>query len=91
MPSKEKMYEDLNADIEKRKEMGLPKKKWHLMNVDFVWDYYKSLADAAHVENTWPSIVKLRLAAAKEIGKNLFEYRKDRYRIVDKENYIKLN
>lgn len=89
-PSKEAMYEYSAKDLQYRKEVDGTSRHYHIMSKEFVWDYYKSLADEANIENIWPSITNLRLDSAKQIYGNFLHYQNDRYRIVDKDNYVKL-
>lgn len=90
LPSKEEMYADTAMEMAKRWERGYTKRQAHMMGPDQA-NYYTDLAASANIEPIAPVIVKLREESAKRIAEDLINFRNDIYKIIDNENYIKVN
>lgn len=90
LPSKSEMYEDTEEEMKNRWKRGYSKRQAHMMGPDQE-HYYAYLADAAKVQPIAPVIVKLREDSAKRIAEDLINFRNDKYKIIDNENYIKVN
>lgn len=90
LPTKEEMYADTKYEMQKRWEKGYTKRQAHMMGSDQVY-YYSDLAENANIEPIAPVIVKLREESAKRITEDLINFRNDIYKIIDNENYIKVN
>lgn len=53
--------------------------------------YYGELAEEAETTPIAPVIVKLRDESVKRLYDDLMNFREDRYKIVDKENFVKVH
>lgn len=84
------MYEDTEEEMKNRWERGYCKRQAHMMGPDQE-HYYSYLAETAKVQPIAPVIVKLREDSAKRITEDLINFRSDKYKIIDNENYIKVN
>lgn len=89
-PAKELMYANTEQDMVKRWKRGYEKWQAHLMG-EKQTVYYNDLAREASIKSIAPVIVKLREDSAERIVKDLLSFRNDVYRILDDENYVKIN
>ncbi|XP_017771385.1 PREDICTED: senecionine N-oxygenase-like [Nicrophorus vespilloides] len=89
LPSRELMLEDTENDMKNRWAKGYSKRQAHSMGPDQC-SYYRDLAQEAKTEPIPPVIVKLRDESVKRLYDDLVNFREDRYRIVDENNFIKV-
>lgn len=83
------MREDTEKDMQSRWAKGYSKRQAHMMGPDQN-SYYKELAEEAETVPIAPVIVKLRDESVKRLYDDLQNFRKDRYKIVDSDNFVKV-
>lgn len=84
------MYAHTECEMKKKWERGEKPWKAHNMGED-QGAFYEQLAEEAEIETIPPAVVKLRIDSEKKITEDLMNFRSDIYRIIDNENYIKIN
>ncbi|XP_025836609.1 flavin-containing monooxygenase FMO GS-OX-like 2 [Agrilus planipennis] len=89
LPSEEEMREDTEKDMQLRWEKGYNKRQAHMMGPG-QRSYYNDLATMANLIPIDPVIVKLRDESVKRLHTDLMTFREDRYKIVDKETFVKV-
>ncbi|KAJ8952589.1 hypothetical protein NQ318_004136 [Aromia moschata] len=89
LPSTEEMRMHTKGDIEKRCALGLGKRQAHMMG-QFQESYYNDLAGDAKTIPIAPVLVKLRDLSVKRLYDDLLNFREDRYKIVDNNNFVKV-
>lgn len=90
LPSMEMMRADTEKDMQLRWSRGYSKRQAHMMGPDQS-NYYKDLAAEAETAPIAPVIVKLRDESVKRLYDDLLNFREDRYKIVDLENFVKVH
>ncbi|XP_055591320.1 uncharacterized protein LOC129743361 [Uranotaenia lowii] len=90
LPTREEMLTDTAADEEERISKGLMGKFAHMLAGDMQQRYYDALASTADVEPLKPVLTKLYAVSIAEKKEDIMNYRKHKYRIVDDENFIKI-
>ncbi|XP_062563498.1 senecionine N-oxygenase-like [Armigeres subalbatus] len=90
LPSQEEMEADTNAEMEERWSRGMKKRQAHMMGPQED-RYYEDLAHTAEVEPIKPVIKKLHKLCAFRFSEDLVNFRKDKFRIIDNETYVKIN
>lgn len=90
LPSIEMMRADTEKDMQLRWSRGYSKRQAHMMGPDQN-NYYKDLAAEAETTPIAPVIVKLRDESVKRLYDDLLNFREDRYKIVDMENFVKVH
>lgn len=88
LPSKEQMFQELNDEINERKERGLSKKLFHYMGPGVQDKYLAQLSDAADIQPAKPVICKLFAKGLCNLLQNSSDFRKERFRIIDDETFI---
>lgn len=89
LPSKEEMMKDFKEDVEERYSRGLRKHQLHMMGPDQN-KYYADLASTADIEPLKPVITKLHNWSSMRFLDDLTNFRKDVFRILDDETFIKV-
>lgn len=89
LPSKADMLKDTNDEMEARWQKGYKKRQAHMMGPTQT-NYYDDLAKTAEIDNIKPVMTKLHEASAQRFLEDLTNFRKDVYRIVDDETFIKI-
>ena len=91
LPSREEMLraEAIEKDVRFNKD-GFTKRQFHMMG-PLQGSYYDLLANAADLERLPPVLTKLHNESSNRFLDDLVHYREDRYRIVDDENYEKID
>lgn len=89
LPTKEEMRMHTKKDLEMRLERGYTERQAHIMG-EFQGAYYKDLAADAKTDPIAPVIIKLRELSVKRLYDDLLNFREDRYKIIDENNYIKV-
>lgn len=84
------MRADSEEDLQKRSSKGYSKRHAHNMG-PFQYDYFKDLAATGELTPIPPVIVKLRNECVKRRYEDLQNFREDRYKIVDMENFVKVH
>uniref|UniRef100_T1H1R1 Flavin-containing monooxygenase n=1 Tax=Megaselia scalaris TaxID=36166 RepID=T1H1R1_MEGSC len=81
LPSRKEMLQDMEKDIKERAErVSLLEKE----------QYYNDLAATAEIENVKPVIMKLYFENQMNNKSNYLNFRKNKYKIVDDENFIQI-
>lgn len=89
LPSMEEMRMHTEREMQGRWAKGYSKRQAHMMG-EYQESYYNDLAADANTIPIAPVLVKLRDLSVKRLYDDLLNFREDRYKIVDKENYIKV-
>ncbi|CAD7088006.1 unnamed protein product [Hermetia illucens] len=90
LPSQKEMMEDTDREMQERWKRGYKKRQAHMMGAD-QGKYYDDLSKTAEIDNVKPVMVKLHNESSKRYLHDLVNFRKDIYRIIDDENFEKLN
>uniref|UniRef100_A0A2M4A8U0 Flavin-containing monooxygenase n=1 Tax=Anopheles triannulatus TaxID=58253 RepID=A0A2M4A8U0_9DIPT len=90
LPTVEEMAADTAADMEERWKRGLKRRQAHMMG-PIEDNYYDDLAKTADIEPIKPVIHKLHKLSAFRFSEDLVNFRKDKFRIVDDETFVKVN
>ncbi len=89
MPSKKEMMKEMDQDMQKQWARGLKVHRAH-----FIFGqqnaYYAELAKIAGIDPIKPVVVKLQTQVVESFNTDFINFRQNRYRIVDDENFIKL-
>jgi len=89
LPSKEEMMKDFHDEINERTAKGLKKHQFHMMGPEQN-KYYADLAETADIEPLKPVITKLHNWSSMRFLDDLTNFRKDVFRILDDETFIKV-
>lgn len=89
LPSKEEMMKDFHDEINERTAKGLKKHQFHMMGSEQN-KYYADLAKIADIEPLKPVITKLHNWSSMRFLDDLTNFRKDVFRILDDETFIKV-
>lgn len=89
MPTREEMQEDTDRDMEERWNRGYKQHQAHMMGPDQN-KYYADLSQTAEIEPLKPVITKLHSQSSRRFLDDLTNFRKDIFRILDDETFIKL-
>ncbi|XP_037047361.1 senecionine N-oxygenase [Bradysia coprophila] len=90
MPTKVEMIEDMEEDMRLRLEKGFKRRQAHMMGTDQD-KYYDDLSRTARIDNLKPVMTKLHNESSQRFLDDLVNFRKDIFRIVDDETFVKLN
>lgn len=90
LPSREEMLADTESDMETRRAKGLKRRQAHMMG-PLQGDYYSELAALGNLEPLPSVLTKLHNESSQRFLEDLVNYREDVYKIVDGNNYIKIN
>ena len=88
MPSKEAMLEDTNHEMEERWERGYKQHQAHMMGPDQN-KYYADISETANIEPLKPVVTKLHSQSSRRFLDDLTNFRKDIFRIIDDETFVK--
>lgn len=89
MPSKAEMIRDTEEDMQKRWDKGYKKRQAHMMGSDQN-QYYDDLSSTAQIDNLKPVMTKLHNESSQRFLDDLVHFRKDIFRIIDDETFVKL-
>lgn len=89
MPSKEEMIRDTADDMQMRWDKGYKKRQAHMMGSDQN-KYYDDLSSTAQIDNLKPVMTKLHNESSQRFLDDLVHFRKDIFRIIDDETFVKL-
>ena len=90
LPTQKEMLDDTEQEMEKRWKRGYKKRQAHMMGPDQC-NYYDQLSQAADIEPLKPVLTKLHNESSQKFLDDLVNFRKDIFRIVDDENFVKIN
>ncbi|KAG5891245.1 hypothetical protein JTB14_004359 [Gonioctena quinquepunctata] len=90
LPSTDDMRMHTEREMQSRWAKGYSKRQAHLMG-EHQEAYYNDLAEDAKTSPIAPVYVKLRNTSVKNLYEDLLNFREDRYKILDNENFIKVN
>lgn len=90
MPTKVEMIQDMEKDMQIRLEKGYKRRQAHMMGTDQD-KYYDELSRTAQIDNLKPVMTKLHNESSQRFLDDLVNFRKDIFRIVDDETFVKLN
>lgn len=88
LPSRKDMLADMERNIHEKEQKGVPLRKYHMLG-DEQGPYYKDLAETAGIENLKPVFLNLCFENLKSAGANYLEFRNDKYRILNDEEFVK--
>ncbi|XP_030764741.1 senecionine N-oxygenase-like [Sitophilus oryzae] len=89
LPPTKEMEIHTETDIEFRKSKGYTKRQMHMMG-SYQETYYNDLAADAKTTPIAPVLVKLRDLSVKRLYDDLLNFREDKYKIVDEQNFVKV-
>ncbi|KAJ8971289.1 hypothetical protein NQ314_000766, partial [Rhamnusium bicolor] len=89
LPTMEDMRMHTESEMQSRWAKGYTKRQAHMMG-QYQEFYYNDLAADANTIPIAPVLVKLRDLSVKRLYDDLLNFREDRYKIVDTENFIKV-
>lgn len=89
LPSKADMLKETNDEMEERWAKGLKKRQAHMMG-PVQNDYYDDLSKTAGIENLKPVMTKLHNDSSERFLDDLINFRKDIYRVIDDDTFIKI-
>lgn len=89
LPTREEMMQDYRDDKNERTSKGLKKHQFHMMGPEQN-NYYADLARTADIEPLKSVITKLHNWSSKRFLDDLTNFRKDVFRILDDETFIKV-
>lgn len=89
LPSKEEMLRDTKEEMELRWTKGYLKRQAHMMGPEQN-KYYESLATIADIEPIRTVMTLIHNESSKRFSDDLYNFRKERYRIIDDETFVKL-
>lgn len=88
LPTKADMYHATESDVEERRNAGLPKRKYHLMDTR-QRAYFEQLAAEGEFEKPPNVISKIFVDSHASRMARPGNYRNDTYKIVDDETFVK--
>ncbi len=89
MPSKKEMLEEMEQDMQRQWDRGLKVHRAHFLGLK-QHEYYSELAEIAEIAPIKPVVTKLQTLVVESFNTNFIDFRKDRYRVIDDENFFKL-
>ncbi|CAH1101681.1 unnamed protein product [Psylliodes chrysocephalus] len=90
LPSTEEMRKQTETEMENRWADGLTKTKAHFMG-EYQENYYNDLAKDANTDSILPVYIKLTNISIDNLYSDLINFRENKYKIVDEENFVKVN
>lgn len=85
------MLQEENREKEHRFQgHGFKKRQFHMMG-PLQGDYYDDLSDTGSLERLPPVLTKLHNESSNRFLEDLNNYREDRYKILDEENFVQLD
>ncbi|CAG9821332.1 unnamed protein product [Phaedon cochleariae] len=90
LPSTEEMRMHTDREMQYRWAKGCSKRQAHMMG-QYQEDYYNDLAGDAKTAPIAPVYVKLRDTSVRQLYNDLLNFREDRYKLLDSENFVKVN
>lgn len=89
LPTTEEMEADVHREMEWRRQEGLAKKQFHLMG-KYQGAYYDELSKLGELPLIAPVYTKLHNESSRRFLEDLINFRKDIYRIKDRENFVQV-
>lgn len=89
MPGKEKMIRSTEEEMQMRWDKGYKQRQAHMMGSDQD-KYYDDLSRTAQIVNLKPVMTKLHNESSQRFLDDLVNFRKDNFRIIDDETFVKL-
>ncbi|XP_055387388.1 senecionine N-oxygenase-like [Condylostylus longicornis] len=89
LPSKKEMLEDTEKEMNERWSRGYKKRQAHMMGAEQI-NYYNTLSEKAEIENLKPVITKIHNESSQRFIDDLTNFRKEVFRIIDDETFIKI-
>lgn len=89
LPTRAAMLADTERDMAVRWSKGYKKRQAHMMGPDQN-TYYDDLALTADIENLQPVMTKLHNESSQRFLDDLVNFRRDRFRVVDSETFVKV-
>lgn len=89
LPSKEEMMADTEREMSDRWARGYKKRQAHMMGPDQN-KYYEDLSQTAEIEPIKPVMTKLHNESSERFLDDLVNFRKDIFRIIDDETFVKV-
>lgn len=85
-PLEDEMMKDSEGELQKRLDIGWPKRYAHKMS-QYALEYHHDIADKAGLERTKVVFYKMARYFGPACSKDYLNYRKERYEIIDDENF----
>lgn len=89
LPTKNEMYEELEADIEDRHLKGYKGKKMHQLWPDYMRRYLDGLVKFAHLTPIKPVLLEIYDESRALSYNDIKNYRKYKYQIIDDQRYLR--
>lgn len=89
LPSKAEMLAEENREREEKLSLGFRTKQFHQMGPK-QGEYYQDLAETAEIKPLPSVLTKLHNDSSKRFLDDLVNYRRDRYKILDDDNFVQL-
>lgn len=89
LPSREEMMADTEREMSDRWARGYKKRQAHMMGPDQN-KYYEDLAQTAEIEPIKPVMTRLHNESSERFLDDLVNFRKDIFRIIDDETFVKV-
>lgn len=89
LPSREEMMADTEREMSDRWARGYKKRQAHMMGPDQN-KYYEDLAQTAQIEPIKPVMTRLHNESSERFLDDLVNFRKDIFRIIDDETFVKV-
>ncbi|XP_072037198.1 uncharacterized protein [Amphiura filiformis] len=86
LPSKEEIEVDNESDLQRRLDLGWPRRYAHILG-QFQWEYYNQIAQLAGIPPLKPVIESLYTETCYQRRNNVRHYPKLNYEIVDEKNW----
>lgn len=90
LPTREEMLADTEQEMQERWDRGYKRRQAHMMGPE-QGKYYEDLSSLADIDAIKPVMTKLHNESSERFLDDLTNFRKDRYRILDDETFIKIN
>ncbi|KAL1131046.1 hypothetical protein AAG570_012283 [Ranatra chinensis] len=88
LPSKDDMKRDVKCEEEMRKKMGIKENKFHTMG-SLQGDYYNGLSTFGNLPIIPPVMAKIHNDSSESQIEDAINFRNNKYKILDSENFIK--
>ncbi|XP_017090330.2 senecionine N-oxygenase [Drosophila bipectinata] len=90
LPSKEEMQKDTQEKMEKLWSAGYRRRHAHMLGPKQI-DYFTDLANTAGIKNLKPVMTKLHNESSKCFNENLLYFREDNFKLLNDEDFVKIN
>ena len=89
LPSKEEMQADTDREMADRYSRGFKLRHAHVMAKPYQISYFQELADLADLDDAALVVLKMYAASNDSREEDSINYRKDVYKLVDDQTYVK--